>query len=51
MSDEERIIEIAQRAQLDPESLTEDEIQLLALAALSDEAGGDFLEAEIGNQN
>lgn len=51
MNNEDRIIELARRAQEQPETLTEDEIRELALTVLSDLQGGDFLEGEVGIQN
>ena len=49
--EEERVIEVARRGQIDPASLTEDEIQLLGLAVLSDLQGSDFIPAEAVNEN
>lgn len=51
MSNEDRIREIAQRGQVSPESLTDDEIREVAMAVLSDLQGGDVLKGEVGNQN
>lgn len=36
MTEEDRVIAIARRGQIDPESLTEDEIRLVALHVLMD---------------
>lgn len=52
MTEDEQIIELATRAQFEPESLTHEEIRQLALAVMCDlNDAGEMLKGEILNRN